>query len=68
MTSSEGSPAVAPGPLQGMRVLEFSQIIAGPLAGTVLADLVAVVIKIEPPGGEGSRAAAGVVAGTSKMF
>ena len=68
MTSGEGSPAVAPGPLQGMRVLEFSQIIAGPLAGTVLADLGADVVKIEPPGGEGTRAAAGVVAGTSKMF
>ena len=68
MTSDEASPAVDRGPLHGMRVLEFSQIIAGPLAGTVLADLGADVVKIEPPGGEGTRAAAGVVAGTSKMF
>ena len=59
---------MATGPLHGVKVLEFSQIIAGPLAGSVLADLGAEVVKIEPPGGEGTRAAAGVVAGTSKLF
>ena len=59
---------MATGPLHGVKVLEFSQIIAGPLAGSVLADLGAEVVKIEPPGGEGTRAAAGVVAGTSKIF
>ena len=59
---------MAPGPLHGVRVLEFSQIIAGPLAGVVLGDLGAEVVKIEPPGGEGMRGAAGVVQGTSKGF
>ncbi len=58
---------MAPGPLHGVRVLEFSQIIAGPLAGTLLGDLGADVVKIEPPGGAG-RAPAGAPPAMSKMF
>ena len=38
------------GPLVGLRVLEFAQIIAGPLAGTLMADLGAEVVHVEPPG------------------
>jgi formyl-CoA transferase len=41
--------------LEGIRVLEFSQIIAAPAAGQILAELGAEVIKIEPPGGESWR-------------
>jgi crotonobetainyl-CoA:carnitine CoA-transferase CaiB-like acyl-CoA transferase len=41
-----------PGPLAGIKVVEFSQIIAGPFAGMLLADMGADVIKIEPPHGE----------------
>ncbi len=40
-----------PGPMDGFTVVEACQMVAGPLAGTVLADLGAEVIKIESPKG-----------------
>ncbi|MDA1061405.1 MAG: CoA transferase [Chloroflexi bacterium] len=57
-----------PGPLAGIKVFEVSQIVAGPYCGLNLADLGADVIKVEPPGGEGSRAAGTFVPGESKNF
>ena len=38
-----------------MRILEITNLIAGPTAGRILADLGADVIKLEPPGGDMSR-------------
>ncbi len=40
----------AKGPLVGLRVLEFTVVIAGPTAGTLLGDFGAEVVKVERPG------------------
>jgi formyl-CoA transferase len=43
--------ALAPaGPLDGLKVLELGQLIAGPFAAKTLPDFGAEVVKIEPPG------------------
>src|SRR5690348_4228718 len=38
------------GALEGIRVIELGQLLAGPFAGHLLADMGAEVIKVEPPG------------------
>lgn len=44
------------GPLSGLKVLDIATIIAGPMAGSLLADFGAEVIKLELPGvGDGLR-------------
>jgi formyl-CoA transferase len=42
--------AASHGPLQGLKVIEMGQLIAGPFAAKTLSDFGAEVVKIEPPG------------------
>ena len=44
------STAASHGPLQGLKVIEMGQLIAGPFAAKTLSDFGAEVVKIEPPG------------------
>ena len=52
-------------PLQGLRVIELGQLLAGPFAGCMLGYFGAEVIKIEPPGGDPIRNWREVKDGTS---
>ncbi|MFE9643454.1 CaiB/BaiF CoA transferase family protein [Streptomyces sp. NPDC006365] len=45
------------GQLRGLKVVEFAHVVAGPLAGSMLADQGADVVHVEPPGtGDAARA------------
>jgi crotonobetainyl-CoA:carnitine CoA-transferase CaiB-like acyl-CoA transferase len=55
-------------PLAGIRVIELANFIAGPLAGTLLADMGADVIKVEPPQGDMARATPPIRNGESVSF
>jgi crotonobetainyl-CoA:carnitine CoA-transferase CaiB-like acyl-CoA transferase len=48
----EGRPVSQPGPLDGLRVIDMTSLGMGPLAGQILGDYGADVIKLEPPTGD----------------
>jgi crotonobetainyl-CoA:carnitine CoA-transferase CaiB-like acyl-CoA transferase len=52
-------------PLEGVRVIEIGQLVAGGFAGALLAWFGADVVKIEPPGGDPLRSWRGLDEGTS---
>jgi crotonobetainyl-CoA:carnitine CoA-transferase CaiB-like acyl-CoA transferase len=57
------------GPLDGIRVLDLTQMISGPMATMILGDQGADVIKVEPPGiGDLTRAMGGRKRGMSPTF
>lgn len=55
-------------PLQDLRVLDMSRVLAGPFAGRILSDLGADVVKLEPPDGDITRIWGAVMNGQSGFF
>jgi crotonobetainyl-CoA:carnitine CoA-transferase CaiB-like acyl-CoA transferase len=55
-------------PLEGVRVIELGQLLAGPFTGTILGYFGAEVIKVEPPGGDPIRGWRLVHNGTSLWY
>ena len=55
-------------PLTGLKVLDFSRVLAGPFAGRMLCDLGADVVKVEPPDGDVTRLWGRVIGGVPGYY
>lgn len=62
------STPLRPRPLQGVRVLDFTRVVAGPFCTAMMADLGAQIMKIEPPTGDDQRHMGAMVDGLSANF
>ena len=56
------------GPMRGVKVLDLTTMVSGPVAAMMLADQGAEVIKVEPPNGEQVRHFGGLHNGVNAMF
>jgi crotonobetainyl-CoA:carnitine CoA-transferase CaiB-like acyl-CoA transferase len=68
VSASTATPAEAAFPLDGLKVLDLSRVLAGPFAGRMLCDLGADVVKIEPPDGDVTRSWGRVVGGVPGYY
>jgi len=57
-----------PGALDGVRVVDLSQMISGPVAARILADQGAEVVKVESPAGDLTRGLGGAGRGMAPIF
>lgn len=57
-----------PSPLEGLKVLDMSRVLAGPFAGRMLRDMGADVVKVEPPEGDVTRFWGKVVGGVAGFY
>ena len=53
------SEAFSAGPLEGIRIIELGQLLAGSFAGRLLGDMGAEIVKVEAPRPAGRRAGMG---------
>lgn len=58
----------SPGPLSGIKIVDFSHMRAGPMCTQMLGDMGAEIIKIEPPRGDGTRNFGNLTGGESIDF
>jgi len=68
MSEASSNDEAPRGPLTGIRVLDLSAYIAGPYGCTLLADMGAEVVKIEPPNGDNLRRYPSTLEAESRAF